>query len=43
MARWLRFEQDGKLEFGTLDDGVIRIFEGDMFACLLYTSDAADE
>ena len=32
MARWLRFEQDGKLEFGTLEDGVIRIFQGDMFA-----------
>ena len=32
MARWLRFEQDGKLEFGTLEDGVIRILEGDMFA-----------
>src|SRR6476661_3447127 len=32
MARWMRFEQDGKLEFGTLEDGVIRILEGDMFA-----------
>jgi 2-keto-4-pentenoate hydratase/2-oxohepta-3-ene-1,7-dioic acid hydratase in catechol pathway len=32
MARWLRFEQDGKLEFGTLQDGVIRIFQGEMFA-----------
>jgi 2-keto-4-pentenoate hydratase/2-oxohepta-3-ene-1,7-dioic acid hydratase in catechol pathway len=32
MARWLRFEQDGKLEFGTLEVGVIRILEGDMFA-----------
>jgi 2-keto-4-pentenoate hydratase/2-oxohepta-3-ene-1,7-dioic acid hydratase in catechol pathway len=32
MARWLRFEQDGKLEFGTLEDGVIRVFQGDMFA-----------
>jgi 2-keto-4-pentenoate hydratase/2-oxohepta-3-ene-1,7-dioic acid hydratase in catechol pathway len=32
MARWLRFEQDGKLEFGTLEDGVISVFQGDMFA-----------
>jgi 2-keto-4-pentenoate hydratase/2-oxohepta-3-ene-1,7-dioic acid hydratase in catechol pathway len=32
MARWLRFEQDGKLELGTLKDGVIRVFQGDMFA-----------
>jgi 2-keto-4-pentenoate hydratase/2-oxohepta-3-ene-1,7-dioic acid hydratase in catechol pathway len=32
MARWLRFEQDGKLEFGTLEDGVINVFQGDMFA-----------
>jgi 2-keto-4-pentenoate hydratase/2-oxohepta-3-ene-1,7-dioic acid hydratase in catechol pathway len=32
MTPWLRFEQDGKLEFGTLEDGVIRVFQGDMFA-----------
>jgi 2-keto-4-pentenoate hydratase/2-oxohepta-3-ene-1,7-dioic acid hydratase in catechol pathway len=32
MARWLRFEQNGKLEFGTLEDDVISVFQGDMFA-----------
>jgi 2-keto-4-pentenoate hydratase/2-oxohepta-3-ene-1,7-dioic acid hydratase in catechol pathway len=32
MARWLRFEQNGKLEFGTLEGGVISVFQGDMFA-----------
>jgi 2-keto-4-pentenoate hydratase/2-oxohepta-3-ene-1,7-dioic acid hydratase in catechol pathway len=33
MAQWLRFEQDNRLQFGTLQDGVIQVFEGDMFAC----------
>lgn len=32
MARWLRFEQDDRLQFGTLQDGVIQVFQGDMFA-----------
>jgi 2-keto-4-pentenoate hydratase/2-oxohepta-3-ene-1,7-dioic acid hydratase in catechol pathway len=32
MARWMRFEHDNRLEFGTLQDDVIRVFEGDMFA-----------
>jgi 2-keto-4-pentenoate hydratase/2-oxohepta-3-ene-1,7-dioic acid hydratase in catechol pathway len=32
MAQWLRFEQDNRLQFGTLQDGVIQVFEGDMFA-----------
>src|SRR5206468_448609 len=31
-ARWMRFEQDDRLEFGTLQDEIIRVFEGDMFA-----------
>ena len=32
MVQWLRFEHDNRLEFGTLQDGVIRVFQGDMFA-----------
>lgn len=32
MAQWLRFEHNGRLEFGTLQDGAIQIFQGDMFA-----------
>ena len=32
MARWLRFEQGDRLQFGTLKDGVIQIFQGDMAA-----------
>jgi 2-keto-4-pentenoate hydratase/2-oxohepta-3-ene-1,7-dioic acid hydratase in catechol pathway len=32
MARWLRFELDDRLQFGTLQDGVIQVFLGDMFA-----------
>ena len=32
MAKWLRFEQDGQTQFGTLLDGVISIHTGDMFS-----------
>ena len=32
MARWIRFEHDGEVGFGTLDDDTITIHEGDMFA-----------
>jgi ketopantoate reductase/2-keto-4-pentenoate hydratase/2-oxohepta-3-ene-1,7-dioic acid hydratase in catechol pathway len=32
MTRWIRFEQDGKLGFGTLQDGTIAAHAGDMFA-----------
>lgn len=32
MARWLRFEHDNRLAFGTVQDDAIRVFEGDMFA-----------
>jgi 2-keto-4-pentenoate hydratase/2-oxohepta-3-ene-1,7-dioic acid hydratase in catechol pathway len=32
MAHWLRFEHDGRLEFGTMQDSVIQVFQGDMFA-----------
>ncbi len=31
MAHWMRFEKDGKSGFGTAIDGVITVFEGDMF------------
>jgi len=31
MAQWVRFEKNGKSEIGTLDDGVITIYEGDLF------------
>jgi 2-keto-4-pentenoate hydratase/2-oxohepta-3-ene-1,7-dioic acid hydratase in catechol pathway len=32
MARWIRFEHDGEVGFGTLDDDTITTHEGDMFA-----------
>ncbi|MGD9954025.1 MAG: fumarylacetoacetate hydrolase family protein [Burkholderiales bacterium] len=32
MTRWIRFEVDGKTQFGTLDAGTILPHEGDMFA-----------
>jgi 2-dehydropantoate 2-reductase len=32
MVQWLRFERNGRLEFGTLKDGEIAIHKGDMFA-----------
>jgi 2-dehydropantoate 2-reductase len=32
MAHWLRFERNGRLAFGTVDDGVIAVHAGDMFA-----------
>lgn len=32
MAKWIRFEQNGKTGFGTLDDGTIIVHSGDMFA-----------
>ncbi len=32
MARWIRFEHAGRVGFGTLEDGEIRVHEGDMFA-----------
>lgn len=28
---WLRFEHEGDAHFGTLEDGVIRVWQGDMF------------
>ncbi len=32
MARWIRFEHDGEVEFGTLDGEEITVHQGDMFA-----------
>ena len=32
MARWIRFEQDGKTGFGTLEGDTIAVHAGDMFA-----------
>jgi 2-keto-4-pentenoate hydratase/2-oxohepta-3-ene-1,7-dioic acid hydratase in catechol pathway len=32
MTRWIRFEQEGRAQFGTLEGDTIRVHEGDMFA-----------
>ncbi|MGB6970351.1 MAG: fumarylacetoacetate hydrolase family protein [Methyloceanibacter sp.] len=32
MGRWLRFELNGKLGFGMLEDGVVQVYHGDMFS-----------
>jgi 2-dehydropantoate 2-reductase len=32
MAQWIRFERNGKLEFGTLEDDLVSVHRGDMFA-----------
>ncbi len=32
MAKWIRYEQDGKTGFGTLEHGIITVHTGDMFA-----------
>src|SRR3990172_3971800 len=32
MTQWLRFERKGRTEFGTLQDGIISVHSGDMFA-----------
>ena len=32
MAKWIRFEQDGKTGFGTLEGDAIAVHTGDMFA-----------
>ena len=32
MAKWIRFEQDGKTGFGTLEGDTIAVHAGDMFA-----------
>ena len=31
MANWMRFERGGRIEFGTVKDGVIAVHTGDMF------------
>ena len=32
MAKWIRFEQNGKAGFGTLESGIITVHTGDLFA-----------
>ena len=32
MSHWVRFERNGRLEFGTLQDGTIAVHSGDMFS-----------
>jgi ketopantoate reductase/2-keto-4-pentenoate hydratase/2-oxohepta-3-ene-1,7-dioic acid hydratase in catechol pathway len=32
MTQWIRFERQGRVEFGTLHDGIIAVHAGDMFA-----------
>ena len=32
MTQWLRYERNGQVGFGTLQDGVIAVHQGDMFA-----------
>lgn len=32
MPRWLRYEHNGQTGFGTLENGTISVFCGDMFA-----------
>ena len=39
MARWLRFEHKGQPGFGTLQEDVIRVFQGDMFGSPIRTDD----
>jgi 2-keto-4-pentenoate hydratase/2-oxohepta-3-ene-1,7-dioic acid hydratase in catechol pathway len=39
MARWTRFEHAGQTGFGTLEDDVITVHEGDMFAAPVATSE----
>lgn len=31
MAHWIRFEKDGNTNIGTMQDGVITVYEGDLF------------
>jgi 2-dehydropantoate 2-reductase len=41
MVQWLRFERNGRLEFGTLKDGEIAIHKGDMFTGASPTGETA--
>lgn len=42
MARWIRFEQNGRIGFGTLENGHIAVHEGDMFADPRATGETLD-
>ncbi|MDH3966770.1 MAG: fumarylacetoacetate hydrolase family protein [Rhodospirillales bacterium] len=39
MARWIRFENAERIGFGTVEDGTITVFEGEMFAKPVATSE----
>ncbi len=39
MTHWIRFEHAGRTGFGTLEDGTITVFEGEMFAEPVATSE----
>ena len=41
MTQWIRFERNGRIEFGTLQDGTIAIHAGDMFAAAKPTGETA--
>ncbi|MDA7949708.1 MAG: fumarylacetoacetate hydrolase family protein [Hyphomicrobiaceae bacterium] len=41
MAKWLRFEQDGQVGFGTLENETIHIHSGDMFSGAERTGETA--
>lgn len=40
MALWVRFRRDGADSFGVLEDGTIRVHEGDLFAAPVPTGEA---
>ncbi len=41
MTQWIRFERNGRIEFGTLQDGTIAVHAGDMFAAAKPTGETA--
>ncbi|MGH1479140.1 MAG: 2-dehydropantoate 2-reductase [Geminicoccales bacterium] len=42
MAKWVRFEQQGEVGFGTLEDGTITVHRGDMFDGSEQTGETVD-
>ena len=43
MAKWIRFEQNGKTRFGTLEGDTIAVHSGDLFAGAKPTGQALGE
>jgi 2-dehydropantoate 2-reductase len=41
MTQWIRFERNGRTQFGTLEDGTITVHAGDMFAGAKPTNETA--